>query len=143
MGVESGPKSDYTRTWSPSGEIEYAKLADGTRLRYLKAGSGPTALILLHAVRTQLDQVRGREPSPGAGQRGATIAMMAPLVALKKALVCRGKGLRSVIRALWGPQWTRLPRLVWLSRRKKYCHNVGRASAPSSRTDATAGHWGP
>src|SRR5881396_686821 len=35
-------------------EIEYAKLADGTRLRYLKAGSGP-ALILLHTVRTQLD----------------------------------------------------------------------------------------
>jgi hypothetical protein len=70
MGVESRPKSDYTRTWSPSGEIEYAKLADGTRLRYLKAGSGPTALILLHTVRTQLDQFRGQEPSPGAGQRG-------------------------------------------------------------------------
>ena len=54
MGMESGPNSDYTRTWSPSGEIEYAKLADGTRLRYVKAGSGP-ALILLHTVRTQLD----------------------------------------------------------------------------------------
>jgi pimeloyl-ACP methyl ester carboxylesterase len=53
--MESRPESDYTRTWSPSGEIEYAKLADGTRLRYLKAGSGPTALILLHTVRTQLD----------------------------------------------------------------------------------------
>ena len=48
MQTESRPNSDYTRTWSPSGEIEYAKLADGTRLRYLKAGSGPTALILLH-----------------------------------------------------------------------------------------------
>src|SRR5256886_14325463 len=55
MRRESEPNSDYTRTWSPSGEIEYAKLADGTRLRYLKAGSGP-ALILLHTVRTQLDQ---------------------------------------------------------------------------------------
>src|SRR5947208_10772724 len=54
MRKESEPNSDYTRTWSPSGEIEYAKLADGTRLRYLKAGSGP-ALILLHTVRTQLD----------------------------------------------------------------------------------------
>jgi pimeloyl-ACP methyl ester carboxylesterase len=54
--VESSQNSDYTRTWSPSGEIEYARLADGTRLRYLKAGSGPTALILLHTVRTQLDQ---------------------------------------------------------------------------------------
>src|SRR5712691_4886059 len=56
MGMESRPNSDYTRTWSPSGEIEYAKLADGTRLRYLRAGSGPRALILLHTVRTQLDQ---------------------------------------------------------------------------------------
>jgi pimeloyl-ACP methyl ester carboxylesterase len=37
------------------GGIEYAKLADGTRLRYLKAGAGPAALILLHTVRTQLD----------------------------------------------------------------------------------------
>ena len=48
------PGKDYTRTWSHSGEIEYATLADGTRLRYLKAGSGPP-LILLHTVRTQLD----------------------------------------------------------------------------------------
>src|SRR6266516_3078116 len=55
MRTESEPNSDYTRTWSPSGEIEYATLADGTRLRYLKAGSGP-AQILLHTVRTQLDQ---------------------------------------------------------------------------------------
>src|SRR5947208_12805061 len=55
MRKESEPNSDYTRTWSPSGEIDYATLADGTRLRYLKAGSGP-ALILLHTVRTQLDQ---------------------------------------------------------------------------------------
>src|SRR6266568_6563823 len=55
MGMESQPNTDYTRTWSPSGEIAYATLADGTRLRYLKAGSGP-ALILLHTVRTQLDQ---------------------------------------------------------------------------------------
>jgi len=54
MGLGSGPNTDYTRTWSPSGEIQYAALADGTSLRYLKAGSGP-ALILLHTVRTQLD----------------------------------------------------------------------------------------
>jgi pimeloyl-ACP methyl ester carboxylesterase len=45
---------DYTRSWSPSGELEYARLADGTRLRYLKVGTGPP-LILLHTVRTQLD----------------------------------------------------------------------------------------
>ena len=55
MGTGSRPNSAYTATWSPSGEIEYATLADRTRLRYLKAGSGPTALILLHTVRTQLD----------------------------------------------------------------------------------------
>src|SRR6266567_3476433 len=54
MGMESQPNTDYTRTWSASAEIAYATLADGTRLRYLKAGSGP-ALILLHTVRTQLD----------------------------------------------------------------------------------------
>jgi pimeloyl-ACP methyl ester carboxylesterase len=55
--MEMQPRSngDYTRTWSPSGEIAYAVLADGTRMRYLKAGSGPAALILLHTVRTQLD----------------------------------------------------------------------------------------
>ncbi len=56
MRTESKPDSDYTSTWSPPGEIEYAKLADGTRLRYLKVGSGQTMLILLHTVRTQLDQ---------------------------------------------------------------------------------------
>src|SRR6266550_2698501 len=55
MRMETRPNCDYTRTWTPSGEIEYAKLADGTRLRYLKAGSGPADLILLHTVRTQLD----------------------------------------------------------------------------------------
>src|SRR5262245_28124870 len=55
MGTGSRPDSDYSRTWSPSGEIAYATLPNGTRLRYLKAGSGPTALILLHTVRTQLD----------------------------------------------------------------------------------------
>jgi hypothetical protein len=56
MRTEAEPNSDYTRTWSPSGEIEYARLAGGMRLRHLAAGSGPTALILLHTVRTQLDQ---------------------------------------------------------------------------------------
>jgi pimeloyl-ACP methyl ester carboxylesterase len=35
--------------------VEYAALADGRRLRYLRTGSGSTALILLHTVRTQLD----------------------------------------------------------------------------------------
>jgi pimeloyl-ACP methyl ester carboxylesterase len=55
MRTRSEPDSEYTRTWSPSGDIEYATLADGTRLRYLKAGAGRTPLILVHTVRTQLD----------------------------------------------------------------------------------------
>jgi pimeloyl-ACP methyl ester carboxylesterase len=55
MEAEARPSSDYTRGWSLSGEVEYATLAGGTRLRYLKAGSGPTPLVLLHTVRTQLD----------------------------------------------------------------------------------------
>lgn len=50
-----GGHGEYTRGWSPSGEIDYATLSDGTRLRYLRTGSGPTALILAHTVRTQLD----------------------------------------------------------------------------------------
>src|SRR5947209_13701974 len=54
MRMESRPNSDYTRTWAPSAEIGYDELSDGTRLRYLKTGSGP-ALVLLHTVRTQLD----------------------------------------------------------------------------------------
>ncbi len=54
MQREPAPNSDYTRTWSRSGQIAYVRLADGTRLRYLQEGSGPV-LILLHTVRTQLD----------------------------------------------------------------------------------------
>ncbi|MGH3460022.1 MAG: alpha/beta fold hydrolase [Kribbellaceae bacterium] len=55
MGTDSRPNGEYTRVWSPSGEIDYATLSDGTRLRYLKTGAGPTALLLVHTVRTQLD----------------------------------------------------------------------------------------
>src|SRR5215468_8533416 len=54
MGAQAQPHAEYTRTWAPSGEIAYTTLLDGTRLRYLKTGSGPP-LILLHTVRTQLD----------------------------------------------------------------------------------------
>jgi pimeloyl-ACP methyl ester carboxylesterase len=54
MGTDSRPNGEYTRVWSPSGEINYATLSDGTRLRYLRTGAGPT-LILVHTVRTQLD----------------------------------------------------------------------------------------
>jgi pimeloyl-ACP methyl ester carboxylesterase len=49
------PNSDlYTRGWSLDGEIALLPLADGTRLRYLKTGTGPV-LVLLHTLRTQLD----------------------------------------------------------------------------------------
>lgn len=44
----------YTRTWSSEGEIAFVTLADGTQLRYLKTGRGPT-LVVLHTLRTQLD----------------------------------------------------------------------------------------
>jgi pimeloyl-ACP methyl ester carboxylesterase len=50
-----GGRGEYTRGWSPSGEIDYATLSDETRLRYLRTGSGPATLILVHTVRTQLD----------------------------------------------------------------------------------------
>ena len=55
MRASSRPNGHYTRTWSPTGEIDFIALRDGTRLRYLKTGSGPTVLLLLHTVRTQLD----------------------------------------------------------------------------------------
>src|SRR5882724_10619332 len=45
---------NYTRSWSPDGKIAFLTLSDGTRLRYLKTGTGP-ALVLLHTLRTQLD----------------------------------------------------------------------------------------
>jgi pimeloyl-ACP methyl ester carboxylesterase len=54
MRTQAQPDTEYTSTWAPPGEIEYATLEDGTRLRYLKTGSG-LPLILLHTVRTQLD----------------------------------------------------------------------------------------
>ena len=53
--MESSPDGEYTQTWLPSPEIDHLTLKDGTRLRFLRTGSGPTPLILLHTVRTQLD----------------------------------------------------------------------------------------
>ena len=99
MGMDPRPNSDYTRTWSPSGEIEYAKLADGTRLRYLKAGSAPTGLILLHTVRTQLDQFQFVIPKilhaftvyaidmPGMGWSDITPSATYTEPALRRAIV--------------------------------------------------------
>ena len=98
MATESRPDSDYTRTWSPSGEIVYAPLTDGTRVRYLKTGSGP-ALILLHTVRTQLDHFQRVVPKilqaftvyavdlPGMGWSDITPGASYGEPALRRALV--------------------------------------------------------
>ncbi len=45
---------NYTRRWLGAGEIAVATLRDRTRIRYVRAGSGPN-LVLIHTVRTQLD----------------------------------------------------------------------------------------
>ena len=99
MGAEMGPNSDYTRTWSPSGEIAYCTLADGTRVRYLKAGSGRSALILLHTVRTQLDHFQLVIPQildaftvyavdfPGMGWSDITAGASYTEPALRRAIV--------------------------------------------------------
>lgn len=99
MGTESRSHSDYTRMWSPSGAIEYAGLADGTRLRYLKTGTGRTALILLHTVRTQLDHFQFVIPKilhaftvyavdlPGMGWSDITPGASYTEPALRRALV--------------------------------------------------------
>jgi hypothetical protein len=44
----------YTRRWLKSGSVAFAVLNDGTKIRYVRAGSGPD-LVLTHTVRTQLD----------------------------------------------------------------------------------------
>jgi pimeloyl-ACP methyl ester carboxylesterase len=53
--MATDPSREYTRRWCPSGEIDDVELGDGTRLRCLRSGSGPSVLVLLHTVRTQLD----------------------------------------------------------------------------------------
>ena len=100
MATESRrPNTDYTRTWSPSGEIAYAPLAQGARLRYLKGGSGRTPLILLHTVRTQLDHFQRVIPKilhaftvyaidlPGMGWSDITPGASYREPALRRALV--------------------------------------------------------
>ncbi len=99
MRMESRPNSDYTKTWAPSGKIEFAELADGTRLRYLEAGSGPAALILLHTVRTQLDHFQLVIPKishaftvyaidmPGMGWSDITQGVSYTEPALRRAIV--------------------------------------------------------
>src|SRR5437899_8088761 len=49
------PDTTYTTTWSNGhGDVRFFTRADGSRLRYYTAGTGPP-LVLMHTVRTQLD----------------------------------------------------------------------------------------
>lgn len=55
MPPQEFPDATYTRTWcNGRGEVRFFTRADGSRLRYYTAGTGPP-LILVHTVRTQLD----------------------------------------------------------------------------------------
>ncbi len=45
---------NYTEGWAGPGKINYMPLTSGSRLRYLKTGTG-RALVLMHTLRTQLD----------------------------------------------------------------------------------------
>jgi hypothetical protein len=50
-----------------------------------------------------------RPPIEASASQGSKMAMMAPVAVPRKLSICREKGLGSMIRALWGPEWTRLP----------------------------------
>ena len=55
MEPNESPDATYARTWSNGrGEVRFFTRADGSRLRYYTAGTGP-ALVLMHTVRGQLD----------------------------------------------------------------------------------------
>lgn len=55
MAPSEVPDQGYTQTWSGGrGEVKFLLRSDGSRLRYLQTGTGPS-LVLLHTVRTQLD----------------------------------------------------------------------------------------
>ena len=55
MERNGSPDATYARTWSNGrGEVRFFTRADGSRLRYYTAGTGP-ALVLMHTVRGQLD----------------------------------------------------------------------------------------
>ena len=51
--LRPAPKPPAKLRWAPNIPIEYVEV-EGNRLRYIKAGKGPT-LVLLHTLRTQLD----------------------------------------------------------------------------------------
>ena len=42
MGTQMTPDTSYTVTWTHGrGDVKFLTLADGSRVRYLKAGAGP------------------------------------------------------------------------------------------------------
>jgi pimeloyl-ACP methyl ester carboxylesterase len=156
MGTEARPNSDYTRTWSPSGEIEYATLADGTRVRYLKAGSGPTSLILLHTVRTQLDHFQLVIPKlldaftlfaldlPGMGWSDITPGARYTEPALRRALVefvttldiddviLAGESMGATVSLTASTELADRVRAVVAFNPYDYSHGVGRANRVAS-----------
>lgn len=54
--------NDYTQRWAGDARIDTLTLDDGTPLRFLRAGTGPT-LLLMHTLRTQLDYFQRLIPS--------------------------------------------------------------------------------
>lgn len=65
--------SNYTENRAGPGKINYISLTSGTRLRYLKTGTG-RALVLMHTLRTQLDYFQKIIPKLTAGSRMLTLA---------------------------------------------------------------------
>ncbi|WP_030944280.1 alpha/beta fold hydrolase [Streptomyces sp. NRRL S-646] len=64
MERNESPDATYARTWSNGrGEVRFFTRADGSRLRYYTAGTGP-ALVLMHTVRGQLDYFQRVIPLP-------------------------------------------------------------------------------
>jgi hypothetical protein len=51
--IRTKPTTPKRLRWAPNIPIRYVDV-NGNRLRYIKAGEGPT-LVLLHTLRTQLD----------------------------------------------------------------------------------------
>ena len=52
--LRSSPPPPDRLSWAPEIPIHYVALHDGTRVRYIATGEGPS-LVLLHTLRTQLD----------------------------------------------------------------------------------------
>src|SRR6516164_11621723 len=52
--LRPAPKTPDRLEWAQSIPIQYVTVNGGVKVRYIKAGAGPT-LVLLHTLRTQLD----------------------------------------------------------------------------------------